>query len=167
MQSEVLLSRVDPHRGLVPSILDRLIPNEAASTASPRWDGVTVEELIESVRRDLEALLNTRQTQGDLPELYEELTHSVFTFGIPDVSILSTIALGRDGQLGPLIAELIERFEPRLRDIQVSLTEKDPLGREIRFHIAGRLHVEPYTDLGFETVLELTTGRAVITPTEG
>ncbi len=48
--------------------------------------------MIEAVRRDLEALLNTRQTQGDLPTYYEELTHSVFTFGVPDVSMLSTMA---------------------------------------------------------------------------
>ncbi|WP_406695668.1 type VI secretion system baseplate subunit TssE [Singulisphaera sp. Ch08] len=161
------MSPVDPHRGLVPSILDRLIPQGSHSNVPTRWDGANVDQMIEAVRRDLEALLNTRQSQGDLPKCYEELTHSVFTFGIPDVVILSTMALERDGEMGPVIAELIERFEPRLRDVQVILADKDPLGREIRFHIEGRLRVEPYPELGFETVLELTTGRALITPSEG
>jgi type VI secretion system protein ImpF len=161
------LSRVDSHRGLVPSILDRLIPQGTASSAPARWDGASVEQMIEAVRRDLEALLNTRQTEGDLPGCYEELTRSVFTFGVPDVSMLSTLSLERDGEMGPMIAELIERFEPRLRDVQVALADKDPLGREIRFHIEGRLRVEPFPELGFETVLELSTGRAVITTSEG
>lgn len=123
--------------------------------------------MVESVRRDLEALLNTRQTQGDLPSYYVELTHSVFTFGVPDVSILSALVLDGETEMGPLLAELIERFEPRLREIRVTLTDKDPRGRELRFHIEGRLRVEPFPELGFETVVELTTGRAVITPTEG
>jgi type VI secretion system protein ImpF len=161
------LSRVDPHRGLVPSILDRLIPQGTTSTSPGRWDGVSVDQMVEAVRRDLESLLNTRQTQGDLPKYYEELTRSVFTFGVPDVSMLSSMALERDGEMGALIAELIERFEPRLRDVRVLLAGKDPLGREIRFHIEGRLRVEPFPELGFETVLELTTGRVVLTPSEG
>ncbi|SIO60705.1 type VI secretion system protein ImpF [Singulisphaera sp. GP187] len=161
------MSPVDPHRGLVPSVLDRLMPQANRSTTPTRSEGVSVEQMIEAVRRDLEALLNTRQSQGDLPKCYEELTHSVFTFGIPDVLVLSTMALERDGEMGPVIAELIERFEPRLCDVQVVLADKDPLGREIRFHIDGRLRVEPYPELGFETVLELTTGRALITSSEG
>lgn len=161
------MARVDPHRGLVPSVLDRLIPQGTTSNVPTRWDGATVEQMTEAVRRDLEALLNTRQTQGDLPSYYEELTRSVFTFGVPDVSMLSALALDGDGEIGPLLAELIQRFEPRLREVQVTLTDRDRLGREIRFHIEGRLRVEPFPELGFETVLELTTGRAVITPTEG
>lgn len=161
------MQRIDSHRSLVPSILDRLVPLETASTRPTRWDGASVEQMVEAVRRDLENLLNTRQTQGDLPGYYEELTRSVFTFGVPDVTLLSTMAMERVSDMGPLIGELIERFEPRLRDVQVILADADPLGREIRFHIEGRLRVEPFPELGFETVLELTTGRALITPSEG
>jgi type VI secretion system protein ImpF len=161
------LSRVAPHRGLIPSLLDRLLPEGTSPASTARRDGASVEQLIEAVRRDLEDLLNTRQTQGDLPGYYEELTRSVFTFGVPDVSLLSTMAQDRFSEMGPMIGELIERFEPRLRDVRVVLAEKDPLGREIRFHIEGRLRVEPFPELGFVTVLELTTGRAVITPSEG
>ena len=161
------MSPVDSHRGLVPSVLDRLMPQANRSSSPTRSEGASLEQMVETVRRDLEALLNTRQSQGDLPTCYEELTHSVFTFGIPDVLILTTMAQDRGGEIGPLIAELIERFEPRLRDVQVILADKDPLGREIRFHIEGRLRVEPYPELGFETVLELTTGRALITSSEG
>ncbi|MBV8556466.1 MAG: GPW/gp25 family protein, partial [Planctomycetaceae bacterium] len=80
-------------------------------------------------------LLNTRQTQGDLPSCSEELTRSVFTFGVTDVLLLSTMALEPDGELGQLIGALIERFEPRLRDVQVRLADKDPLKREVHFHI--------------------------------
>jgi type VI secretion system protein ImpF len=159
------VSRIDPHRGLDPSILDRLVPREGGRSA--RWEGESVGHLIEAVRRDLEDLFNTRQTQGDLPAFYEELTASVFTFGVPDVSLLSTMALGREGEIGPLITTVVERFEPRLHDVRVELSEKDPLGRELRFHIEGRLSVEPFPELGFDTVLELSTGRALITPSQG
>jgi len=108
------VSRVDSHRGLEPSILDRLIPQDPAGLV--RANGASVEQLVEAVRRDLEDLLNTRQTQRDLPSCYEELTRSVFTFGIPDVSLLSAMAQESRGEMARIIGELIERFEPRLRD---------------------------------------------------
>jgi type VI secretion system protein ImpF len=123
--------------------------------------------MVEAVRRDLEDLLNTRQTQADLPGHFEELTHSVFTFGVPDVSVLSAMAQARRSDMARLIGELIERFETRLRDVRVELTERDPLGREIRFHIEARLHIEPYPEVGFETVLEVATGHAEVAPSEG
>jgi len=160
------LIRLDPQRGLVPSLLDRLLPQDPGSGLSVRPDGFRIEQMVESVRRDLENLLNTRQTQWDLPPEYVELTRSVFTFGVPDVTRLSTMALERLNELGPLIQELIERFEPRLRDVQVLLSQMSSKGREIRFHIEGRLRVEPFPELGFETVVELTSGRAQVTSTE-
>jgi type VI secretion system protein ImpF len=158
------VTRVDSQHGLEPSILDRLVPQEPLGLV--RWEGSSLEQMIEAVRRDLEDLLNTRQTQGDLPACYEELTRSVFTFGVPDASSLSAMTQERRGEMGRLIGGLIERFEPRLRDVQVRLTDSDPLGREIRFHIEARLPVEPYPEVGFETVLDVSTGHAVIAPGE-
>jgi type VI secretion system protein ImpF len=158
------VSRGDMHSGLEPSMLDRLIPQDPNGTV--RWRGLSVDQMVEAVRRDLEDLLNTRQTQGDLPACYEELTHSVFTYGVPFVSLLSALSQERSSEMARLIGELVERFEPRLFDVQVRLSPLDPLGLQIRFHIDGRLHIEPYPEVGFETVLDVATGHAVIAPGE-
>ena len=43
-----------------------------------------MEEMIEVVQRDLEHLLNTRQTHVGLPEAFKEVHNSIVTYGLPD-----------------------------------------------------------------------------------
>ena len=55
------------------------------------------------------------------------------------------------------------RFEPRLKNVKVQVTpsiDRDP--RNVRFHIDASLNVDPAPEVGFLTVVELTTGRAFV-----
>ena len=60
--------------------------------------------------------------------------------------------------------EVYEYVAPASADLDVWYAHD---GRKVLHLIEGRLRVEPFPELGFVTVLELTTGRAVITPSEG
>lgn len=149
--------------GLVPSILDRLITPDAEGAAWRR--GFGFEQVRDAVRRDLEDLLNTHRSHPELPPGFEELETSVFTYGMPDPSSLSAMSL-RAGEIGRTIATLIARFEPRLRDIDVRVVEaEDVHHRRIRFQIEAKFRIEPFTDVEFETVLELSSGHTSIEPT--
>jgi len=150
----------------MPSILDRLIDPDSAGTA---WrQGYGVQQVVDAVRRDLEELLNTRLAVADLPEEFVELRRSILVYGLPDLASLNVTSSQLRDQVGRMIEVTLERFEPRLRDIRARMVGGgDSKERSVRFHIDARLGVDPAPEVGFETVLELTTGHASITPSEG
>lgn len=73
----------------------------------------------ESIIRDLSRLLNTRGPLfGPVPL---GAANTVLNYGIPDFSALSAASEADAASLSTTIAERISRFEPRLRDVRVSL----------------------------------------------
>ena len=60
------MPRVDPHQGLMPSLLDRLIDPDAEGTVGRH--GYDLQQVIDAVRRDLEDLLNTHPSYTDIPD---------------------------------------------------------------------------------------------------
>jgi type VI secretion system protein ImpF len=153
------MSRVDLNQALTPSILDRLIDPDSTGTSAR--SGYGVEQVILSVRRDLEDLLNTHRSIIHLPEEFPEILTSPVGFGIPDFASLSTSTVQQRESIGRMVEQIITRFEPRLREVKVHVID-DKRGVEhhlnVRFQIEARLRVEPYPDISFETVMELTTG---------
>lgn len=156
------MSRVDVNQGLMPSILDRLIDPESGGTAWRR--GYGIEQMMEAVRRDVEDLLNTRQVPFGVEEGYDETADSVITFGLPDFTTMGGSTREEQSKIGTLVEEVIERFEPRLKDVRVHLLEgaNDQKKFTVRFEIHAKFHVEPSPEVAFETTLELTTGHAAI-----
>ena len=72
------------------SVLERLIDRDpGASQEAAPTRGQSVRLLKASVRRDLEWLLNTRQTPEPATDEYPELTKSLFNYGLPDFTALS------------------------------------------------------------------------------
>jgi type VI secretion system protein ImpF len=152
---------VEVEQGLLPSILDRLIDPESAGTAI--LIGYDANGMRDSVRRDLEDLLNTRQTHAGMPEGYQELNRSVLAYGLPDVLTLEAITGKQREEIGEKIRRIIELFEPRLRDVTVRyLPGENAAQRSIRFHIDARLCVDPAPEVAFDTVLELTSGQYAV-----
>jgi type VI secretion system protein ImpF len=145
----------------MPSILDRLIDPASGGTAWRRGYGVT--EMVETVRRDMEELLNTRQSHQGLPEAFVETQRSILGYGLPDMSGINALTPQQREEIGRLLEEVVVRFEPRLRDVRATLVDsaesKQPA---LRFRIDARLCVEPAPDVAFETILELTTGHSAV-----
>lgn len=146
--------------GLMPSILDRLLDSDSGGTAAQ--PGYTVHQMYKVVQRDLEDLLNTRQTTANLPKEFEELHNSIYAYGIPDMTSMTEVVVENRLQMARVIENIIEQFEPRLRDIRVKFVpgqgdgEKD---RSLKFHVDARLRLDPAPEVAFDTVLELGTGK--------
>src|SRR5262245_29545673 len=75
---------------LLPSVLDRLLDdNPAAGRDPPRGRDQVLKEMKESVRRDLENLLNTRRRLLTWPPAMKELNRSLANYGVPDFTVAS------------------------------------------------------------------------------
>ena len=92
------MSRFDNEIRVRPSVLDRLIDYEPEySREAPASRVKNLRILKQSVRRDLEWLLNTRSTAVVPPEL-KEVQSSVAVYGLPDMTTLSAKSPGRQGE---------------------------------------------------------------------
>jgi len=142
------------------SVLDRLIDSDPLSNTEPpmTW-AQSVRELKRSLRRDLEWLLNTRRIVTPAPEGYTELAHSVYHFGLPDITSLSAQSVSARDWLRRQVEETITLFEPRLTSIHVTVATQDTGGRqELRFVVDALLRMEPNPEqVVFDTVLEVTS----------
>ena len=144
--------------GLQPSILDRLIDPESAGTAI--LVGYSERQMLAAVRRDLEDLLNTRQTHVGLPEAYEQVHRSIVAYGLPDLVSLEAITTKHRETIADKIRRIIETFEPRLKDVRVAYVPGESMAdRSIKFKIDARLAIDPAPDVAFDTVLELNSGQ--------
>jgi type VI secretion system protein ImpF len=152
-----------PKRGLQPSILDRLIDPESAGTTI--LSGYTVEKMYAAVLRDLEDLLNTIHTARDIPPEYAEVRDSLVAYGLPDLASLEAISSTQRTAIGESIRKAIARFEPRLRAIRVTLLKQDENQQlSLKFRIDARLAVDPAPEVAFDTILEVGTGKYLISP---
>jgi type VI secretion system protein ImpF len=148
-------------RSVQQSLLDRLIDRDPKSSSEPplTW-GESVRRLKDSLRHDLEWLLNTRRIPVEPPEALEELPRSLYYFGFPDITSLGRDSRDTRSRLLRQVEETIAAFEPRLANVKVSLTEFDDDGRrQLRFTIEGLLRMEPNPEqVVFDTVLEMSSG---------
>jgi type VI secretion system protein ImpF len=146
----------EPERGLLPSVLDRLLddrPEETAEPASVRGKGL--RELKASVRRDLEFLLNARCNFVEIPEDLPEARRSVLLFGLPDFSTYNlSNPVGRQ-KLCRIVEKLVRQFEPRLTRVEVAIVQDArSVDRSLHFRIDGLLRVDPTPEpVSFDTLL--------------
>jgi type VI secretion system protein ImpF len=151
-------------QGLMPSILDRLIDPESAGT---EWrHGYGINRLLEVVRRDLEDLLNTRQTVGDLSAEMPRLAHSIYAFGLPELTSFSALTPDQREEIAHALENTIARFEPRLREVRAALLPTGEEGRQraVRFRVEAKVGADPAPEVAFDTVLELLTGQHSVRP---
>jgi type VI secretion system protein ImpF len=132
-------------RPVRPSVLDRLIDEDPRSNVEPPLTrSQSVRQFKTSLRRDLEWLLNARRVITPVPDDCKEVTRSVFTFGLPDITSMSKDSRESFERLGRLIHSAIDVFEPRLGDVTVDLKEgSSRLMRDVHFVIDGILKLDP------------------------
>jgi type VI secretion system protein ImpF len=117
-----------------PGLLDRLLG------AHPHGNCLSQEQLKESVARDLEILLNTRTAlpQQQL-QAYPECAASVFNFGLADFAGLSHSGSEDRQRICSSVRLAVERHEPRLSSVQVTLAERKGAVNRIDIVITGVL----------------------------
>jgi type VI secretion system lysozyme-like protein len=135
-----LIRHPRPSRRLRAPLFDRLTaPGERESEMAEPFRSLDVEAAVESVRSDLQRLLNTRTRPGWIAPPGQALT--TVDYGIADFSHISASdVLGRD-QLGALMARIIEAFEPRLRGVRVALAPHGSSQRVLIGSISGDVQI--------------------------
>jgi len=151
------MARIDNKQELVPSIFDRLTDNtiyshDPSSTASFQ----RIRELRQSVKRDLENLLNTRFRISEVPEDFEQLDESLVNYGLPDLATVNLLDATSRKNFCRFLETTIQKFEPRFKNIEVShVGNIDENDRSIRFRIEAVLHANPSPEtIVFNSVLE-------------
>lgn len=124
-----------------------------------------MELLKANVLRDLEWLLNTRETGDPASAPWVEVERSIYNYGLPDFASMSADSAHTPARLLKAIEREIELFEPRLTNVRVSLQDGGPGGeRRLRFVIQGTLLLDPDPEhVEFDSVLELDNGQFSLT----
>jgi type VI secretion system protein ImpF len=159
------MARLDSTQGLQASILDRIIDPDSDGTASR--PGCTVGQMIDSVRRDLEDLLNTHRTAADIRGEFPEVENSIVTYGMPDLASFQSTKTDVMRIVGEKIQQAIARFEPRLQKVHATLID-DPDSKQfkLKFEIRATLRIDPSPEVSFVTILKLSTGETSIQQTD-
>lgn len=153
--------RSDRHRTVItPSVLDRLLDDHPKEQVEhPGHHYFDLNRLKRSVARDMEALLNSRCVDlDDDIERFPQARNSMIDFGITDLSSLSLLDPGDRASLRDKIRITVERHEPRLGTIRVSLDAPSGTERMLRFRVDAVLQVLPARPpVSFDATLQLSS----------
>lgn len=145
------------------SILDRLVDREPDVVHEPPQAGSSIGKVKDCVARDLENLLNTRRSIRVPSDLYREVRSSLFVYGLPDFTSRNPGNVMVRTQLRLEIEKTVACFEPRLKNITVTVDAPAGGKRELRFRITAVLVVAAISEqVVFDTNYDLTTNRYII-----
>lgn len=134
--------RIPGDQALKRSVLDRLIVRD--DDPRDQKPSAVLRDIRESVRRDLEDLLNTRPRWNSWPEYLHELDDSLANYGLPDFTGSEVSAPMNHGKFSRILQRIIETFEPRLTNVTVqTMSKTEPLNRTLSFRIEATLRIEP------------------------
>jgi len=159
------MARKSSDRSIRPSLLDRLIDDEPGNRmeAADRR-AQSLNELQDSVRRDLEWLLNSRRPPVEPAPSAKELRQSVYCYGLPDTTGLAMHSAEDRNRMARMVASAVAAFEPRLQNVTVSVEQAGASSRVLHFRIEALLRVDPSpARVFFDTTLELTSGEYEVT----
>jgi type VI secretion system protein ImpF len=147
------------------SVLDRLLadPKDGAEGLTLTY---SLEQLRESVARDIESLLNSRSAL-DFDEL-RDLPHtrkSVVCYGIRD--FVGRVLSNSDEQrhIAASLSHAIASFEPRLRDVRIEFYQRSGTMNSLSFTIRALLLAHPSAEpVAFDAVLQPTLSRFSVAP---
>lgn len=141
------------------SIVERLNSN----VEWPSTRAQSLRLLRESMKRDLEWLLNTRRPVIAGMENFPLANRSVMQFGLIDTSSLSINSSNDQRRLQLAVQQCLDDFEPRLQNTRVTIEPDDQKRRQLRFHIEGEIRLDPAPEeIMFDTVLDLTSGEYLV-----
>ena len=147
------------HR-LLPSLLDRLLddhPHQSMEASSQR--GCSLADYKASIVRDLEVLVNTRQSLvANELEGFVNLGGTILDYGMPDFTSRSVL----DPQDRLLIQRQLEKAitvgDRRFRSVKVQLLAQQTGQRMLTFRVDAVLRLQDITrQVSFDAVLQVNT----------
>jgi type VI secretion system protein ImpF len=143
-------------KGFEPNLLEKLFDNELRSATSPVvLRRLSVDELKDSVARDVESLLNTRVNFSEASiRGFEQCQRSIATYGLNDFVGRSLFSFEDRVFICRSIENAIGRHESRLQQVRVSLVPDSQGIKMLCFGIAAMLVVKPASEpVSFDAVL--------------
>ena len=131
-----------------------------SSPEAKTWEA-SIATFKANLLRDLEWLLNTRESGDPAEAPYSELERSIYNYGLPDFASMAADSGSTRTRLQRSVEREIELFEPRLKDVRVTVSDEGKGGvRAMRFEIEAMLRLDPDPErIEFDMELELTDGR--------
>jgi type VI secretion system protein ImpF len=143
------------------ALFDRLLQGDSIET--DRSPERAQREFRESVRRDLEILFNTRSLHLPIDPHLQELRQSVLSFGLPDLVGRQTATPQQQRQFELLLTSTIARFEPRFKDLTVTITPGNDFDRVLRFQIQAVLEADNISEaVTYQTSVDPVSGGLAI-----
>ena len=142
------------------SALDRLLDDAPElERDQPLSPAEALGTLRRAVRRDLEALLNTKRRWRSLPRPLGELPSSIAGYGLLDYTAGSMADGAAREAFRAEVERAIRLFEPRLAQVAVHLADPEdrPEGT-LHLRIEGLLHAEPASEpVSFNTIVDASS----------
>ncbi|MBC7405273.1 MAG: type VI secretion system baseplate subunit TssE [Cytophaga sp.] len=143
-------------QGFAPGLLDKLLTGYKHLPSNDIVARLSMEDLKDSVARDLEALLNTRKV---IPEnillSYPECGKSIVTYGLNDFAGLSLASTDDRAFICRSLEQTIARHEPRLQNVSAELEVQEGSINRLNFAISALLVVHPAQEpVSFDAVLQ-------------
>lgn len=145
------------------SIFDRLV--DTSHGVHRKRSEYSERDLIRSISRELESLLNSRQTYLGL-EAYPELQKTIIGYGLPDENTFDLETPDSRFRFAQTIESVIEEFEPRVKNVFVEIEEDGKHSNNLRLLISATLNIQSGPQVVFDTTLQLATGQYTIKSTE-
>ena len=139
-----------------PSLLDKLLGIEDLSPGKGAAMRLTIDQVKESVARDIEALLNAHACMdADHLTGFALASKSVLTLGLVDITSMS-MASDRDRtSVKAAISRTLANHETRLRDVVVDVRSAAHPGAPLCFTIRAKLILSPDIEpVAFDAVLQ-------------
>lgn len=132
---------ISAEQKLTAPLLDRLLDDQPDQPQErERAQHLLIHQLKESVRRDLEALFNSRQCCIAPPEAFTQSQKALHNYGLPDAATLNLGSQKARLEFCRLVESTIKRFEPRIRSAKVTTRSTfDPEDSSIRFRVEATL----------------------------
>jgi type VI secretion system protein ImpF len=139
-----------------PGLFDRLLDVPVSGATDVTISRMTLEELKDSVARDLEALLNTRTVIPEgLLKRYPECSRSIITYGLNDFAGRSLSSPDDRAYICMCLEKAIARHEPRLRNVKASLEIREDAINRLNFAITALMVVSSSQEpVNFDAVLQ-------------
>ncbi|MES2673527.1 MAG: type VI secretion system baseplate subunit TssE [Pseudomonadota bacterium] len=149
--------RIDKKKEFRPSILDRLLdeaPHIQVEADKNRHQ--QMRELRNSVKRDLQNLLNTRYRMLAPPDEFKHLELSLLNYGLPDLATINIADIEKKKAFTRLLEKILRNYEPRFKTVKVTHQDsKDNTDRTLKFRIDATLYADPAPEMVvFDSVLD-------------
>ena len=148
-----------------PSLFDKLFDGHPIDANLSTVRTHSLDELKNSVARDLESLLNTRMGFSDAQmKSFPECASSMLTYGLNDFSGHSLASSDDRKFICESIRRAITHHEPRLNDVEVKLALREQSVSVLNFAIKALLVIHPAQEpVNFDALLQPSTHQYSVT----